>query len=220
MTKKLILPSDMMEADSTPQEAEMDARPGVVIATTKTGNRIPIAEAKEFSSQEIARQATEYDKFSKELSSNSTLWRNRRTCDTTYNCVGMVWVSRRAVVTDMAACSTILKDDGYRLAGTSERPFPGDVILYVKTWHDTAGRERKEVLHVARVAWIVKGEGLDATVALSKWNDCFGEDLHRAEDPLQHYRKLSRETDRLDVQYWTDRPTDVQEVRRYERVYV
>lgn len=106
-----------------------------------------------------------------------------------YNCMGMVFASRRTWV-EPEELQMVLEDDEYlRLAGP-DQAVPGDVVVY----RDAQG----EVAHVGLVAQVITNlrEGTQNIGVQSQWG-ADGEYFHRADDvsPL-----LGTPTE-----YWSDR---------------
>lgn len=96
-----------------------------------------------------------------------------RSLSSEYNCVGLVFASRRTFV-DIKELSMILREDGFRIVEQQEVQ-PGDVLVY----KDGAG----DIVHIAIVlkhdanpktaSWVTK--------VLSQWG-ADGEYIHTAED--------------------------------------
>ena len=107
----------------------------------------------------------------------------------TYNCMGMVFASRRTWV-DPEHLTIILEDDGYRPVANEGELQPGDVVIY----RDDAG----EVSHVGIVTK-VRTNLLQASreiTVLSQWGES-GEYFHRVDDVHPGLGHPS--------EYWTDR---------------
>lgn len=118
-------------------------------------------------------------------------WVNRKPACGVYNCLGLVWASRRTSIYDEGDISKILKDDGYRQLATEEQPQPGDVVLYRlngNTLHAAMVLELKPLQPGSRIPWV-----------LSKWNDASGEDIHALQDIPEHFGDYQ-------IEFWTDRP--------------
>ena len=112
-----------------------------------------------------------------------------RSLDSVYNCVGMVFASRRTWV-EPTHIPMILEEDGYRLIDRSELEC-GDVVVYRRD-------DLSEVSHVGMVAKVTvkpKDASLEVLV-LSQWGQD-GEYIHLDDDvnPM-----LGTPTE-----YWTDR---------------
>lgn len=109
-----------------------------------------------------------------------------RSITNTYNCVGMVFASRRTWV-DTEEIHLILNEDGYRRV---EAPEVGDIAIY--------RNPNNEIKHVATVLdnRAFEAGGTPIVMVLSKWGGD-GEYIHAA-DYVPEY--LGRPTD-----YWTER---------------
>jgi hypothetical protein len=107
-----------------------------------------------------------------------------------YNCVGMVFASRRAWI-ESTDLERVLKADGYRQLGGPGEVVRGDLVLY-------RGLSDKEYSHVAVVLarYVVEEENELGIMALSKWGQ-EGEYIHKAEQVPPHCG-APRE-------YWTER---------------
>lgn len=90
-----------------------------------------------------------------------------------YNCVGLVFASRRTVV-GIEHLERILKDDGYRRI-SEERLFRGDLVVY----RDARGAPQHVGIVAARTANVAK-QRFDVEV-LSQWG-LLGEYFHRIDD--------------------------------------
>ncbi len=127
-------------------------------------------------------------------------WVVRKPATGGYNCAGHVFACRRTAVFESKGGESfethvrlILGWDGYRL---TERPLPGDVVLY---WAD--GR-RTNLLHlgaVSEVRPLQGGVGDGVPHVLSKWDAGSGECLHH----VRHVPAFFGED--FEVEYWTDR---------------
>lgn len=113
-----------------------------------------------------------------------------RSATAVYNCMGLVFASRRTWI-DPIHLPIILRDDEYRqLAGPHEIQ-PGDIIVY-RDKHD------RGVSHVGVIVEI-KPEIQTASrriTVMSQWGGD-GEYLHLIDDVPDAYGKL--------IEYWTDR---------------
>lgn len=112
-----------------------------------------------------------------------------RSLESSYNCVGMVFASRRTWV-EPEHVGTILQQDGYRQFNNPAELMAGDVVIY----RDGDG----EVTHVGLVACVrpnVEQASWEITV-LSQWGRD-GEYFHRIDDvsPLLG----------VPCEYWTER---------------
>ena len=111
-----------------------------------------------------------------------------RSLSSVYNCMGMVFASRRTWV-DPEDLQTILEDDDYRQVDRSELN-PGDIVVY--------RNDRDEVTHVG-IVYEVNVNPREVTwevVVLSQWGGD-GEYFHLDEDVHQDLGKPT--------EYWTDR---------------
>lgn len=106
-----------------------------------------------------------------------------------YNCMGMVFASRRTWI-DTDQLQMILEDDDYRLLSPEEDIVSGDVVVY----RDKAA----SVSHVGLVAQVRHDlmEGTTEVVVLSQWG-YDGEYFHRVDDV---HPSLGTPTE-----YWSDR---------------
>lgn len=112
-----------------------------------------------------------------------------RSLTNVYNCMGMVFASRRTCV-DPEHLRMILNDDDYKQVNDIGQLQPGDVVVYQD--------DRAEISHVGLVAEVKPDlvGGQPQVTILSQWGGA-GEYFHRADDvnPL-----LGKPTE-----YWTDR---------------
>ena len=121
----------------------------------------------------------------KKLNPNAIL----RSASNTYNCVGMVFATRRTWV-DPEHISIFLNDDGYRRLENINQTELGDVVVY----RDNSG----EIVHVG----IIIEKRVDFSNAetrykvLSKWGQ-WAEYIHDPDDVLPTFGHPS--------EYWTDR---------------
>jgi hypothetical protein len=131
------------------------------------------------------------------LRTHGDRWQLRKRPCGGYNCAGMVWASRRAVLPDPVDWRRVLSDDQYRQLRHDEKPMPGDVAAYIR-------EGGKEILHVARICHVRYGtpplENINKTWAISKLHMVSGEVIHDAQDvpPLDG-------GERFTIEYWTDR---------------
>ena len=106
-------------------------------------------------------------------------WMPRKPATGGYNCAGLVWASRRAVLDNPASWKTILEDDRYRRLVSNESAQVGDVVVY---WNEG----RSEIIHVARVCaqqFLHVGDSrIPICKALSKWDPSLGESIHALSD--------------------------------------
>lgn len=112
-----------------------------------------------------------------------------RSISSTYNCVGLVFASRRTWV-DPEYLPMILREDGYSEVLTREQVRAGDVIIY----HDDEG----EIVHTA-IVLSIEPEVVTATwriTALSKWGGG-GEYMHAPEYVPRVYGRPS--------EFWSER---------------
>ena len=111
-----------------------------------------------------------------------------RSSSSTYNCLGMVFASRRIGIGSQYL-DWLLIEDGYRLVPEDECPMRGDLIVY---------RVKNEPKHVGFVIDIqTDEEEADwETTILSKWGEC-GEFIHSPDTVPERYGKI--------IEYWTER---------------
>lgn len=128
-------------------------------------------------------------------------WIPRRDATGTYNCAGMVWASRRTCLTHPEDWELVLCEDGYRKVDNQNDVITGDIVVY-------RAKSDGEILHVARICEIRYldagdgGEKILIPLALSKWDQKCGEDIHNLDDVnLNGGTEYEREI-------WTDRPRD------------
>ena len=107
----------------------------------------------------------------------------------TYNCMGMVFASRRTCV-DIDHVSVILSDDGYRQIADSDELQPGDVVVY----RDDSGN----LSHVGIVYHLspYRPDETRDVFVMSQWGRD-GEYFHRIDDVSLHLGRPA--------EYWTDR---------------
>ena len=173
-------------------EAQM---PPEVIVTTRRGTRLSILASTKPPLQRVRSYEAER---SKPLHG----WVNRKPATGGYNCYGHILASRRAVLPlddeDLVRC---LREDGYRPLSPKEPVATGDVVLY---------RDPKVgILHMGAV--ICQQRIAEDTVGftgmtdrmlmrvLSKWDQHWGEDVHRLHDVPAAWGSPEQEI-------WTDRP--------------
>lgn len=124
------------------------------------------------------------------LRSARTAWVPRKAPSGGYNCFGLLWASRRTSIYDDDQVDLILRDDGYRRTDAS-RAVVGDIVLYRSSLNT--------LLHgglIVRIEFVGKQAVL---FVLSKWNDCYGEDIHQSLDvPWEDFT----------CEVWTDREED------------
>lgn len=112
-----------------------------------------------------------------------------RSISATYNCVGLVFATRRTWV-DPDHLPMILREDGYSRVPNLERVRAGDVIIY--------RNDKGETVHIALV-FTIEPEVATATwrlTALSKWG-ANGEYMHTPEHVPHVYGRPS--------EYWSER---------------
>lgn len=128
------------------------------------------------------------------LKAAQKLWRGKfprirtRSLTAVYNCVGLVFASRRTCI-EPYLLDWILREDGYRQVRLPEAIQPGDIVVY---------RIEKQVAHVAVVIGTTNDSfGIQHTEVVSQWGED-GEYIHPVGDVPEEL--LGRPTD-----YWTDR---------------
>ena len=103
-----------------------------------------------------------------------------------YNCVGMIFTSRRAVI-EIDHIYAILREDGYRRI-TLQDVIVGDVVLY---------RDAVEPTHVALVTLIDRiGNSLNVRV-ISKWG---------LDPEFEHFMENVPARLGVPVEFYTERP--------------
>lgn len=149
--------------------------------TTKQGTQIPNEQR---SALPMARMDAAKDIWLLKHSSARI-----RSLSSVYNCMGMVFATRRTWV-DPQHLSLILNDDGYRRVPDQAGLEEGDVIVY----KNTAG----QVSHVGIIARLAVGlAGQPPQIfVLSQWGRD-GEYFHRADDVPELLG--------IPAEYWTDR---------------
>lgn len=85
-----------------------------------------------------------------------------------YNCHGLTFGSRRTGINEPSEILRILKEDGYRSLGDSEKIYPGDIAIYIQDG---------EITHSGIVVW-VPGK---TPLILSKWGR-YHEAIHKPWD--------------------------------------
>jgi len=112
-----------------------------------------------------------------------------RSLTAAYNCMGMVFASRRTWI-DTDELGMILEDDEYRRLSSNEEVVLGDIVVY----KDVTGA----VSHVGVVARVSIDfvAGTKETTVLSQWGRD-GEYFHRVDDVNSRLGSPS--------EYWTDR---------------
>lgn len=112
-----------------------------------------------------------------------------RSISGTYNCMGMVFASRRTWV-DISELRMILEEDGYQKLPNSSFAFLGDVVVYQ---YGQSGYH-----HVGIIAELRRLPGGDAPLMkiLSKWGDA-GEYIHSLNEVPATYG--------VPYEYWTER---------------
>lgn len=99
-----------------------------------------------------------------------------RSLTQTYNCLGLVFASRRTCVHEREL-GKILSDDGYRRLGSANDLQPGDLVIYRNP--DTG--EFKHIGIVIAHGPIMHGSDIDITWVLSQFN-VDGEWIHPIDD--------------------------------------
>jgi len=153
---------------------------------TRKGNYIENAR-KEERAPDAMRSA--YEMFKKQHSSIEA-----RSLSASYNCMGMVFASRRTNIDVERAIKLILKDDEYVQVVEIKNVQKGDIVVYYKDERPT------HVGVVVNIEKIVGNASWDITI-LSQWgND--GEYFHNVSDvPVLYGTK---------IEYWTDRKNEYQ----------
>jgi hypothetical protein len=115
----------------------------------------------------------------------------RRPITATYNCVGMIFASRRTCI-DPVHLPDIFQDDEYRQLASEADLVVGDVVAYR---YETPPNQHA---HVALVVWTPHGDATAKTRLLSKWGDRAGEFFHDIDLIPPGCGGI--------LEYWTDRP--------------
>ena len=151
---------------------------------TKRGEQIP--------NEQREQAIIESMEARRELVLKGRLSARVRSLSSTYNCMGMVFASRRTWI-EPEHVAMILQDDGYRPVSDEDELYPGDVVIY----RDNRG----EVSHVGIVTDIrinLIQASREITV-LSQWGES-GEYLHLVDDVHPGLGQPS--------EYWTERIQD------------
>lgn len=99
--------------------------------------------------------------------------RRLRSCDSTYNCMGLVFGSRRTCIEPEHFHRIVADDEFRKFDRRTERPYPGDLVAW------TLG---DDVEHVGLVAQVrVETKDSSGLIVLSKWGRS-GEFLHDIDD--------------------------------------
>jgi hypothetical protein len=150
-----------------------------ILLVTKAGNRIPNEQRRPFHPDQVAASlrlwATERP--------NAKL---RSKGSAGYNCVGLVFASRRTCV-DTESVEWILREDGFRRLTGPEHIVVGDVVVY---------RRDGQISHVGWISTVDMGLGVRRVTVQSKWG-FEAEYLH----PLDHLPTAYG----TPAEYWTDR---------------
>ena len=107
-------------------------------------------------------------------------WETRKSATGGYNCAGMVWCTRRAVLSEPADWKRILKEDDYNEIDFNQVNLD-DIIVYFRKSDD-------EISHVGRICKLVyietlgKVRGKTHPRVLSKWDLTSGESIHAVDD--------------------------------------
>jgi hypothetical protein len=104
-----------------------------------------------------------------------------------YNCMGLVFGSRRTHI-DIVSLRFILKEDGYRRLSGPDEANLGDVVVYADSVPRHVGIVARIDVNLAR--------GLRELFVISKWGED-GEYLHEVKDVPELYGSP--------IEYWTDR---------------
>ena len=156
-----------------------------IIVQTRRGTPIPNS----ISPEPGEAQRRKYELIRKRY---GQAWTSRKAACGVYNCFGMVFAARRTAILETCYVETILTEDGYRRLPSEKDVAPGDLVLY-------RGRVGKEPYHVALL--LCRGE-LGAWIALSKWNDSCGEDIHN----IRNHCWVDFD---VEIEFWTDRLTEL-----------
>ena len=123
-------------------------------------------------------------KLERERHPNATL----RSSTAIYNCMGLVFASRRTGVF-MDQLETIIEDDGYEKLSNLNEIQIGDIVFY---------KHKDQVTHVGIVAHVesISTSGPPVITVLSKWG-VHGEYVHSVNDVPDEYGEVK--------EYWTER---------------
>jgi hypothetical protein len=134
--------------------------------TTREGTPIPIKKGQNLDPGEL-RDAEQIFLEHQHLRGRIEL----RSVDNQYNCMGMVFATRRGYI-DIDSLDLIQTEDGYTIVQDVQQLQPGDIVVY----GDPSGPT-----HVATVVGRrVEGDGLVEVRCLSKWG-AYGEYFHPLE---------------------------------------
>jgi len=146
---------------------------------TKRGTPIPNLQKPEHSPEKARTLIDFHDRNFQHL--------QRRSISATYNCIGMVFASRRTFV-DTKHVKVLLAEDGYRKIAEFEAR-RGDVIVYRNTVNN-------EVVHVGVLITEIPDEA--EWLILSKWGPG-GEYFHKKRQTYPLY------LENVEFEYWTER---------------
>lgn len=154
--------------------------PDAIKVATRTGKYIPNSR----------RQAASPARMKAEIE----IWRGKfdslilRSVDGTYNCMGMIFASRRTCI-DVDSLPMILREDSYLPVNDHNAVVIGDVIVYKRV-----GRLTHVGIVVESRVDIVKAKRVYRV--LSKWGQS-GEFIHDVNDVPDYLGN--------DIEFWTDR---------------
>lgn len=118
---------------------------------------------------------------------------NLRSLSATYNCMGLIFASRRVEI-PTSELGRIFNEDNYSRLVDKYKLQVGDIVVY---YRDTNGGRTEISIHVGIVSDInMLPNGEVDIIVLSKWGDG-GEYFHRMEDVLDWYGSPQ--------EFWTDR---------------
>lgn len=149
--------------------------------TTKRGNRIPNVQRR---TRPPASMAAARDIV---IGNHPTA--KVRSLRSEYNCVGLVFASRRTHI-EPEHVATILREDGFRRVNREEELEIGDVVIY--------RTDDREISHVGLIAKIVVAveRGQREITVLSQWG-ADGEYFHHIDDVNPNLGRPA--------EFWTDR---------------
>jgi hypothetical protein len=117
--------------------------------------------------------------------------RRVRSLDSSYNCMGMIFASRRSCI-EPAQFQAIAADDGYECLPPNKMALPGDVVVYRD--------ENGEVVHVGRIVDYFNIDGLALGYRVLSQIGADGEYIHNLDDLPQFPIKI-----KLPPELWTER---------------
>ena len=150
--------------------------PIILLGTERDPRAIPLATRDgvylpNYRTQELA---PETHRAAAEMFQKTRPGARLRSSTSQYNCVGLVFASRRTWV-ESDHLQLILKSDGYKKVENEQNLMVGDLVVYENEQHDLT-----HVGLVVEIKWNLVG-GKNTILILSKWGQN-GEYLHEIED--------------------------------------